>query len=73
MPFEADAGYLYEGKFRYGNQLDLHTKQLTYYFYAVKGDAAYEIRLTGYSTNPDISATIESEAFLDVLKGIRFI
>ncbi len=73
MPFEADAGYMYQSILNPQDFGEAYTTSPSYYFYVVKGIATYEIRLHGTTTNPEKSKIFESEAFLDVLKGIRFI
>lgn len=79
IPFNADSGFLYESDMEYGYPEKKKAKQLIYYFYVVKGDKSYRIRIRGVETDPMKAGLIEENALLneksiaDMLSSIRFI
>ncbi len=79
IPFNADAGFLYESDFQYGNQEGMVAKELIYYFYVVIDNKSYGIRFRGVGTDPAMIGPIEEktlirEASIDnMLSSIQFI
>jgi|GEM_PF-6286549 len=81
IPFDADSGFLYELDHQYGIYgIDevMYSRQLLYYFYAVRGDKSYLITLTGTANQPDKAhytengILLEEESVSEMLSSIRF-
>lgn len=81
IPFDADSGFLYESNHQYGHigiEEVMYSRQLLYYFYAVRGDKSYLITLTGTANQPDKAhytengILLEEESVSEMLSSIRF-